>query len=167
MRRVGSGDGAVCWIAGSSRGFVARLLIGMGMGLALSTARVASAQCVSPHWDANGFRYPGGATGGGVNAFAAFDDGSGPALYIGGNFGTVGGVASPYIAKYDGTNYFALSSGIDNPGVSAMAVFDDDGPGPNRPALTPPGPSQRRAVSQLTASRDGMDRPGRHSPAAS
>ena len=67
-----------------------------------------------------------------VYAMTVFDDGSGPALYVGGNFTAVGGVTVNYIARWDGTAWSPLGgpSGIGTTGaVSALAVFDD-GSGP-------------------------------------
>jgi hypothetical protein len=63
-----------------------------------------------------------------TDALAVFDDGSGPALYAGGDFMVAGGVAAHNIAKWDGTQWSALGSGMNN-AVHALAVFDD-GSGP-------------------------------------
>jgi len=62
-----------------------------------------------------------------INALTVFDDGSGPALYAGGSFASAGGVAG-FIAKWDGTAWSPLGSGV-NDAVLALAVFDD-GTGP-------------------------------------
>ena len=56
---------------------------------------------------------------GDVHALAVFDDGGGPALYAGGDFTTAGGVAANRIAKWDGSSWSALGSGM-----------NDDGPTP-------------------------------------
>jgi hypothetical protein len=73
-----------------------------------------------------------------VYASALFDDdGPGPdptSLYIGGNFTTVGGVGANYIARWNGSSWSPVGSGMDS-WVRALAVFDDDGPGPHLPAL--------------------------------
>jgi len=63
-----------------------------------------------------------------VTALASYDDGNGPALYIGGHFFEVGGVAAVSVARWDGIGWSALGGG---PGytVEALAVFDD-GTGP-------------------------------------
>jgi hypothetical protein len=62
-----------------------------------------------------------------------FDDGHGPALYVGGFFVSAGGVAASSIAKWNRTSWSALGSGVSyysGPGtISALAVFDD-GSGP-------------------------------------
>lgn len=63
-----------------------------------------------------------------VDAFAVYDDGSGPALFVGGRFTSAGGVLANCIAKWDGTSWSALGSGT-NFDVRALAVFDD-GSGP-------------------------------------
>ena len=64
----------------------------------------------------------------GVNDFAVFDDGAGPALFVGGWFITAGGVTVNRIAKWDGAQWSALngSSGTGvNHYVAALAVYDD------------------------------------------
>ena len=60
-----------------------------------------------------------------VLALAVYDDGGGPALYAGGGFTSAGGVAANNIAKWDGSSWSALGSGVD--GVNALAVYDDGG----------------------------------------
>ena len=57
------------------------------------------------------------------------DDGSGPALYVGGEFTTTGGIAARKIAKWDGAAWSALADGL-NGTVHALSVFDEDGTGP-------------------------------------
>jgi hypothetical protein len=66
-----------------------------------------------------------------VNALAVFDDGSGPALYAGGYFTNAGGVVVNRIARWNGSSWSALGSGIGgtSPAVFALRVFDD-GTGP-------------------------------------
>lgn len=82
----------------------------------------ALAQC--PQWSpafggGNGI----GASGHALSA-AVFDDGTGPALYVGGLFHSVGGVPAERIARWDGTTWSALGAGIDLR-VQALCVFDD------------------------------------------
>ncbi|MCP4592222.1 MAG: hypothetical protein GY842_15930, partial [bacterium] len=64
-----------------------------------------------------------------VYALAVYDDGSGEALYAGGDFTTAGGVTSNHIAKWDGVEWLALSpsgSDIASDGfVATLAVWDD------------------------------------------
>lgn len=67
-----------------------------------------------------------------VHAMAVFDDGSGPALYVGGDFTTAGGMEANHIARWDGTNWSALEGQLadgTNGTVRALQVFDD-GTGP-------------------------------------
>jgi hypothetical protein len=75
-----------------------------------------------------------------VSAVAVHDDGTGPALYTGGRFTSAGGPALNNVAKWSGTAWTPLASGIGpsantNPPVMAMVSFDDDGPGPHQRSL--------------------------------
>ncbi|HYC76130.1 MAG TPA: hypothetical protein VEI02_00760, partial [Planctomycetota bacterium] len=64
-----------------------------------------------------------------VRAFATFDDGTGPALYAGGDFSYVDGTPASRIARWNGSTWSPLGSGIQGASVRALAVFDD-GSGP-------------------------------------
>ena len=86
-------------------------------------------------WDGSawsGLSGPSGTGMGGaepvVYALAVYDDGSGPALYAGGEFSTAGGVTVSNIARWDGSAWSALTgpsgTGVDD-AVYALAVFDD------------------------------------------
>lgn len=83
-----------------------------------------------------------------VRALVSFDP-DGPAgpmrasLFVGGHFTEPGG-GTQGIGRWDGVGWHALGSGLsfephticnDSPAAYALAVFDDDGPGPNAPAL--------------------------------
>jgi hypothetical protein len=59
-----------------------------------------------------------------VRALTVFDDGTGPALYVGGSFTRAGDVAVNGIAKWDGSTWTPLGTGINGP-VYALTVFDD------------------------------------------
>jgi len=63
-----------------------------------------------------------------VRAFAVYDDGTGEALYAGGDFTIAGGVTVNHIARWDGTEWSALSgpsgAGMDYE-VNALAMYDD------------------------------------------
>lgn len=64
-----------------------------------------------------------------VNAMAVYNDGTGPALYVAGNFSIIDGVRAADIARWDGTAWEPLARGVDRP-VHALAVYDDgSGPG--------------------------------------
>jgi hypothetical protein len=90
-------------------------------------------------WDGVSWSALTGAAGTGtddsVSALAVYDDGGGPALYVGGHFTAAGGVPASRVAKWDGQAWSALSgpsgSGVDDdsqfPFVGALAVYDDGG----------------------------------------
>ncbi len=61
-----------------------------------------------------------------VDDMTVFDDGSGDALFVGGEFSTAGGDPASNIAKWDGTDWFALDSGTQAP-VVTLTTFDDGG----------------------------------------
>jgi hypothetical protein len=63
-----------------------------------------------------------------VRAIAAFDDGSGSALYAGGTFLNAGTVRAPRIARWNGVAWSGVGTGMDG-SVLALATFDD-GSGP-------------------------------------
>lgn len=84
-----------------------------------------------PGWTPGLFQRPPGLDGL-VEAVAVFDDGlgDGPALYAGGHFKMAGSVQALYIAKWNGTSWSAVGSGMSSY-VNALAVFDDgSGGGP-------------------------------------
>ncbi|HKQ47132.1 MAG TPA: immunoglobulin domain-containing protein [Phycisphaerae bacterium] len=60
-------------------------------------------------------------------AVETFDDGSGSALYVGGDFESAGGISANSIARWDGTTWTPLSSGVTGLGneVRSLAVYDD------------------------------------------
>ncbi len=68
-----------------------------------------------------------------VYNLTVFDDGTGPALYVGGRLTTAGGVSTNGIAKWDGASWSSLGSGIGGLGIQtnvrALTVFDE-GTGP-------------------------------------
>ena len=63
-----------------------------------------------------------------LRCMLVYDDGTGEALYVGGNFVSIGGVPAARIARWDGTSWSALGGGL------ADVPFDlevyDDGSGP-------------------------------------
>lgn len=61
-------------------------------------------------------------------AAVTFDDGSGPKLYVGGNFATAGGISASRIAAWNGSTWSPLGPGL-NDAVKSMVVFND-GTGP-------------------------------------
>jgi hypothetical protein len=70
---------------------------------------------------------PLSATSYGVSSLIAYDDGSGPALFVGGWFQSAGGIATDNIAKWNGVNWSTLEGGLPGtvrPWVRAMVAFD-------------------------------------------
>lgn len=57
-----------------------------------------------------------------VRALEVFDDGSGPALHVGGEFGAAGGLAANRIARWDGVEWAALGSGIGGASAAVHAL---------------------------------------------
>jgi hypothetical protein len=70
----------------------------------------------------------GGLLSGQVLDLVVFDDGGGPALYAGGMFAFVGTVPAYYVAKWDGSGWSALGSGLN--GIAMVLAVHDDGSGP-------------------------------------
>ena len=69
-----------------------------------------------------------GLAGGEVLDLAAFDDGSGAALYAVGSFGSSAGTALDRIARWDGVEWSAVGGGLGGGfPARALAVFDDGG----------------------------------------
>ena len=78
-------------------------------------------------FDGSAWRRLSGGFDGTVHALAVFDDGRGPALYLGGSFDRFGSQSLERVARWDGMTLEALGSGIGEFGssVSSLAVFDD------------------------------------------
>ena len=64
-----------------------------------------------------------------VSCLAVFDDGTGSALHAGGTFIAIGGITVNYIAKWNGSSWLPLGTGVQHvfgtAYVGAMAVYDD------------------------------------------
>ncbi|MEE8459038.1 MAG: hypothetical protein V3S08_04155 [Phycisphaerales bacterium] len=61
-----------------------------------------------------------------VDAMAVYDDGSGPALYVGGNFDTAGGASIGYgIARWDGAQWSSVGSGVIGGRPRALLTHND------------------------------------------
>jgi len=78
------------------------------------------AACVGEWVYAPGQALPG--VHGSVFSTAIYDDGNGPALYVGGEFDFAGDVPAANIARWDGTRWAALGNGIRGT-VSALCVY--------------------------------------------
>lgn len=82
------------------------------------------AQPCEPEWTPMGAGTQTGAAVNAVRAMTVFNDGTGEALYIGGQFQSVDGVAATNIAKWNGSTWSPVGGGV-NGTVFTMAVFDD------------------------------------------
>lgn len=65
-----------------------------------------------------------------VLAKAVFDDGSGPALYVGGAFSLAGGAPAESIARWDGESWSGVGGGVDGDVRSLLVHDDGSGNGP-------------------------------------
>jgi hypothetical protein len=79
-------------------------------------------------WDGTSWAEVGGGVGTvithSVLAMAGFDDGTGEALHVAGNFDDAGGTPASNIAKWDGETWTAVGGGT-NSNINGLAVFDD------------------------------------------
>jgi trimeric autotransporter adhesin len=84
-------------------------------------------------WDGSSYSALGAPIAGNVPLiiFSAhvWDDGNGPALYVGGRFTSIDGVPASRIAKWNGSNWSSLGAGVTGAGVAPsimdMVAFDD------------------------------------------
>jgi hypothetical protein len=81
-------------------------------------------------WDGVSWVRPGIGVGSGgrVYAMKVYDDGAGPALYVGGEFDSAGGVAVNNLAKWDGSSWSDVGGGVvggSDPPVRALEIYDD------------------------------------------
>jgi hypothetical protein len=78
-------------------------------------------------WDGTTWSAMGSAPGGlsdTAHALVEHDDGSGSALYVGGEFDAAGGMAAARIARFDGTSWSPVGGGFDH-NVLALCEYDD------------------------------------------
>ncbi len=71
-----------------------------------------------------GDNYSTGSGSGSVRALEVFDDGSGSALYVGGNFVSGGGVPAASIVRWDGAHGKPLGDGVDGLVIAMEVVID-------------------------------------------
>lgn len=84
-------------------------------------------------WDGNSYSALGAPIAGNVPLviFSSYvwNDGNGPALYVGGRFTSIDGIPASRIARWDGAQWSALGAGVTGSGVTpavmAMVAFDD------------------------------------------
>src|SRR5258705_2041064 len=79
-------------------------------------------------WDGSSWTPLGTGIGPGLGSYVfamtVFDDGTGPALFVGGGFTTAGGVVAHAIAKWDGSQWSPLRSGLSGPGIDGIDSVD-------------------------------------------
>lgn len=117
------------------RGFVSSRRAGpvtlLSAVVALAAAPASARGQCQPSWSD---QFTAGGLGAPATAFVVFDeDGPGPAsasLIAGGVFQGTGPVALGRIAKWDGSRWQPLGTGIQGGTVRALALYDEDGPGP-------------------------------------
>jgi trimeric autotransporter adhesin len=105
-------------------------LIGLVPGASVrpSDLQLSLTQPCEPAWVPSVGGEPG--VDGVVTSLVVFDDGSGPALYVGGFFSSANGQKINNIARWDGRSWQPLGSGV-NDTASTMRVYDaQDGQGP-------------------------------------
>ncbi len=133
---TGAVNALISWDDGSGEAlFAAGLFSASGTGGgAIAMSRIGKWNGTT--WSALGNAVAGGGASDAVNALAIHDDGTGEALFLGGQFITANGVSVFRTAKWNGTNFSALNAGSVLAGdVFAMVPFDEDGAGPNPPRL--------------------------------
>ena len=69
-------------------------------------------------------------TGEAIRALTAYDLGGGSALYIGGHFAALGGLALSNLARWDGSGFAAVGGGVTTSGGVQALLGYDDGSGP-------------------------------------
>ncbi len=94
-------------------------------------ALYASADFAVRKWDGQAWSMLGGGFDiSPMTSLVAFDDGSGPALFAAGAFTSIGGVSANRVAKWTGSSWAPLGSGLTST-ARALTVFDDgSGAGP-------------------------------------
>jgi hypothetical protein len=75
-------------------------------------------------WNGSALEEFGGGVNGAVRALLVHDDGSGPALYAGGEFSMAGGLPAQRIARWDGSTWSSLGAGLLDD-VHSLASHDD------------------------------------------
>ncbi len=110
--------------------YVAGEFGGGGQQMGTTTFGVPSRNVI--RYDGSGWHsLAGGVDNGRVYSLCSFDDGSGPALFVGGSFTSIGGQPIAYVARWQNGAWSSVGQVAVDFWVSALAVFDDG----NGPAL--------------------------------
>lgn len=135
-------DGRTGGVNGTVRALLATeqqgpILRGLYVGGAFTAVGFAAANNIA-RWDGFSWSPLASGTSGEVRALTIFDpDDSGPApasLIAAGLFTAAGGAPASRIASWNGVAWTPLATGVAGR-INALAVFDDDGPGPLPPWL--------------------------------
>jgi hypothetical protein len=129
---VPAGDGTSMWIAGRSYTFDdgnGPALYGIGSGVLHGQLRYGLVRFDGAHWSVLGEPPSSGFTA--ANTLDLFDNGTGPAFYVGGSFPSFGGIPARNIARFDGHTWTPLGAGVQGGGVKSSAVL----PSPRGPSL--------------------------------
>ncbi|MCH8165440.1 MAG: hypothetical protein IH889_07520, partial [Planctomycetes bacterium] len=94
------------------------------LGAVFFAAAPASAQCTEQWLPGEGLS----GLNGPVSATVVYDDGTGPALYVGGGFNFAGDVSASSVAKWDDTSWSPLVSGVGGPyrSVRAPTIYNGE-----------------------------------------
>jgi hypothetical protein len=114
LTRIASWDGT-SWAAvgGGLSGFtVSCLTVFNGQLIAAGSLGPAGGPNLIYAWNGQYWSSIGDTGYSGVSALSVFDDGTGPALYVGGTLTEAAGVPASKIAKWDGGSWSALGDGI-------------------------------------------------------
>ena len=111
-------------------GIGSELYVGGAFDGALGVSSKGILRWNGTRWNAlgSGLTPGGGATSPDVYRMIIYDAGQGPELYVAGRFGGAGGVASEWIARWNGTSWNSLGTGI-NGEVGGLGIWDN-GSGP-------------------------------------
>jgi len=121
----GFNSGVVCCFAEFDSGSGPQLYVGGYAGAASGVGRQGIARWDGSAWSDVGVGLP---SNGVVNNMTVFDDGTGPALYLGGSFTSIDGVAVDHIARWDGQAWSSVGGGVS--GTVNSLIVHDDGSGP-------------------------------------
>lgn len=128
----------VAWNSGEESTVPVRLVAGGYFTMAGSTAANHVAL-----WDGTAWQALGSGLSATVEALTTWDpDGGGPQpehLIAGGDFGSAGGVAASKIARWDGSSWYPIGTGLSGGRVYAVTNWDPDGLGATPPFLVAAG----------------------------
>jgi trimeric autotransporter adhesin len=108
--------------AKSKLGVLAMIFRAIAFAAALVVVSITARGECPPFWTPT---FPSADASSTVSTSIVFDDGTGPALWVGGSFTSISGVPALRIAKYDGTRWTQPGRGLNN-AVNALAVYNNN-----------------------------------------